>query len=657
MPSFIPNYVIKEIRARVALARQTMLGFMSTSGKEENAILSELTIFRAEKMRQDIRVENLLSVLDILKMPVEAFFCPVMENQTIEMLRNLKVLMFYSTHARDDSAFCQKGLDLLSEMKKDTSFAEGINRQRLINQEVILMEAQGKDPVEIRQLINEGLDITYPELAEAPFDGDALIFEEGPLLHSLARSYINEGNLPVAKKLLKNILLGLTLMPQDDRDKERMIAPILLTLAQLYIQEKNYSEALNACEVGLKISIRRNNGFYTPDFMEHKIYCLYALEKNDELSFLVSLSIAGYITLRRHAKTDKMLGFAKDNNISIYAFEIEKIRPPMTEPTYAIGKDVFRRDIGSFIGSLRAEAGLTTEQLSEGLCSKGTLNKLENKSYPLDKVYLLEALMQRLGRHIDHYFDTFPNREDFANKQIRNEINSLLVHRKYLEAEELLEKLIANERFKKSNINLQFIALAKAEIFGYKNGNSPEHLAMLHDVLNITRKNFDIGLAARTRLTYYDVIAINLMAINLCSSGKERDGLRLFEDLIESMDRFYVDEHEKVRMYSTVLSNYSTFMWRSNHYKESLEYSIKGEELDVMHCRLRPMPYKINNRACSMLKLGDKENSLPYFALAYYTSMFLGRLENANITKDYVMEQFGINLAHRDQGEDMGLKQ
>jgi len=643
MSSFLPNHVLKEVRIRRQMARMAMQSFMSFRGMEEDTILSQLTIMRAEKGRQNIRVNNFSNLMGTLGMPVDAFFCPCMENQTSELLQMLDTLTNYAAGAKENAVFLQKGLDLLSNMKADANFAEGVNKQHLISQEVVLLEALGKDPEEIRRLIQQGLEITYPELAKDPFDGDMLIFEEGPLLHSLARTYLQEGNTAYAIALLKDIFEGLTLLPQDDKEKERMLAPMLLTLVQCCIQEKDYAEALNVCDAGHKISLKRNNGYFVPDFTEFKIYCLHMLRKKDELPALTLQTLAGYLLLRRYTKADSLLQYAKEHKIAINTHGMETVRPAMPEPVFAYGKTIPCDSIGGFIAGLRYDADLKLKDLCEGLCVESTLNKIERAHMPLDKVYLLEALMQRLGRHIDHYFDTFISMEDFENKQLRDEINSLLVSRDYKEAEELLAKLAKKKSFQ-SGINLQFVELAKASIYNGYNKYDAKHLAMLHKVLGITRKEFDIGLVNRTRLTYYDITAINQMANNLCSTGSMREGLRLFEDLIESMDRYYVDEHEKIRTYTTVRNNYATFMWRADRFKESLDVAITVGEMDVKHGRLRTLPGSTINRACSMHSMGDKENCLPYFALGYYGSRIVGRQVNARTVKNYVKKHLGIGF-------------
>jgi len=619
---------------------------MSESGKEENAIIEEQAIMRTEKGQQNIRIDSLMPVLDTLGLPTDAYFCSIMEKQTAKNMRDFERLSFYANRAREDNAFLKKGVALLEKMKADKNLSQGISRQRLISHEVVIMEALGKDPQEIRELIYEGLELTYPEYDDKVFDGQMVIFEEGPLLHQMARTYMQEGNIEFAKRLLRNILIGLTRMPIDDKERERMTSPVFLTLAQVYVQEQDYAEALTVCEQGLKLAIKRNNGYYAPDFVEQLIYAHHAQGKKESLPLLLLISLAGYILLRRYTKADKILGFVKEHNISLNTYGMEKIRPSMPEIDFAIGEFANSDSIGHFIGMLRYDAKLSIDELCKGLCVKSTLTKLEGKKYPLDKVFLLEGIMQRLGRNIDYYFDTFPTHEDFANKQKRDKINNMLVHREYDEAEVLLDELAMNKRFNKFSINKQFIALSRASIFVSKNGYGIEHIAMLNEALKITRKNFNLKHVAQMHLSYYEVLIFNQMASSLCSSGEIRAGLRLFEDLIESMDQFYVDEREKKRMYTTVLYNLAGFLYHEKRHRESMEHTSTGIEIDVIYGQLDLLSDKYDNLARVMLGMGDNENCLPNFALAYYSALLVGRQDDADYTNKHVAKYLEIDFTH-----------
>ena len=384
MASISSNDILKQARIRKQKDYKAVEIAMSVSIRQENEALSKLSIMRAEKGTQEMKVANALNVIEAIGMPAGAYFFPYLEYQSVEPLQLYEALARYASYAREDESYCQRGIELLRKMKGHNYFSKDINVQKLISQEVVLQEALKKDPAEIRRFVKDGLRITCPELAKDPFAGDMLIFEEAPLLHSLARTYMLEGDTSYAAKMLGSILARLINLPQDDKDKERMIAPILLTLAQCYMHDKNYDEVLSTCDIGRKIALKRNNGFYVPDFAEQKIYCHHMMGIHNQLPVLMPQVYVGYALLRRYNKADSLQQYAIERDMAFNTYGMEAIRPPMPQPVFAYGKAVKCGSIGQLLAKLREAAGMTQEQLCDGLCTKGTLSKIENTPYPLD---------------------------------------------------------------------------------------------------------------------------------------------------------------------------------------------------------------------------------------------------------------------------------
>ena len=330
MPSFMPNHLIKELRKRRQWTRYAIQNNMATEGLEDDKIISQLTIMRAENGQQNLRSSNFHTLMDAMEMPVDAFFCPCMENLNAEHLQQLDALRQYTMYAKENPTFYKNGLKLLNQMNANPNFAKGINKQLLISQEVVLREAKGHNPIKIRELAYKGLEITYPEIKNKAYDGDMLIFDEAPLLHCIARTYLQEGDINQAINLLRGILTGITLLPQDDKEKLRMLAPILLTLAQCHIGQGNYSQALETCEAGHEITIKRNSGQYAPDFIELKVLCKIKLGQKHEIERLILQALAGYMLLRRYTKADKLMQLASTHQISINTHGMETIRPQIS---------------------------------------------------------------------------------------------------------------------------------------------------------------------------------------------------------------------------------------------------------------------------------------------------------------------------------------
>ena len=71
-------------------------------------------------------------------------------------------------------------------------------------------------------------------------------------------------------------------------------------------------------------------------------------------------------------------------------------------------------NLGDYICESRKQLGITQEELAFGICSTGTLSKIEN-GFVVPKRKNYEAIMQRLGKTMG--ICNIPNKASGANKQ------------------------------------------------------------------------------------------------------------------------------------------------------------------------------------------------------------------------------------------------
>lgn len=68
--------------------------------------------------------------------------------------------------------------------------------------------------------------------------------------------------------------------------------------------------------------------------------------------------------------------------------------------------------IGEFTKKMRIQAGLTQEQLADGILTVHNLSRIEN-GHQFPNKSTLDALMQRLGLNAERYFSTFLEADSF----------------------------------------------------------------------------------------------------------------------------------------------------------------------------------------------------------------------------------------------------
>ena len=583
--------------------------------------------------------DMLQSLVDVLEIPVNQFLSPYLEGQTMESYMVYDRIIFSL-----DSKDAKTAQKLIPRLERLCGLEENINLQVLISCKTRLAHLQHKDPLSIICDVRKGISITFPEFDETNLRSCFLVFEEIELLHTMARSYELLGNIQQAIEVLVFVKNSLVSLPKDVCYKEKKLALILKTLTKFLIKVENFRGALDLCDLGLSVSLKWSKGKEVPSFLYNKAYCLFKLGTPEDCYNLLMQSYFSYLLLRNKEEAELVRQNAYDIfGITIKTYDTEPM-PFARDKDYfnlARGKIIKCTSLGNFIGILRVEANISQKELCQGVCSVSMLSRIESDQ-TRTTVYNLEVFMQRLGRDINLYMNTFLGERNFNMKQTRDLVHVLLSQCRGAEAEVLLNQ-IKNEKEFKKGVNLQFVKMAEASILFHKDRvYSKQYFNMVYEALTMTLPKFDEDMIRHYPLSFYEIILINKIALYFCESNELKRGLNIFRRVKESMDRTYLDETEKMRTYGTILYNYSKYLGLGEYYKEAMEIIEIGESLCVKHGRLVELPGYAVNTACNLLKLGKKEESLPYFAMSYYGSAAVRKIRNQEATNEHVKKELGI---------------
>ena len=645
MPIILPGYIVKKMRVRKNWTREGLL-----SEVHKNTALN-ISLQRLEDYVYKPKLKTLKALFAALDVDHSQFFLPFLEAGTAALYAKRDEVRRLIEHGNISQSL-KDVEDQIALIETYESFNKGCNLQLLLSLKVQLYIRSGKPSQDILPLIREAMGITYADFDENDFDPTLMYLEEPELLHSLALVSATDGALETAIVLLKKVLLGLASTPIDTESKEKKLAPIQRSLSLLLMQNGDYRQAADVCIDGFHTSCRCDHGKHVPDFLFNLATCLLKLERIEYCHSLLQCAYFGYALLHKRKQANLVLTTAMEMfgiDLETYGVETLDLLPDPPKPK-SYGKPIVCNSSGDFIRGLRKDANLSQEQLCSGICSVNTLSRIENDTISTN-IYLLEAIMQRLGRHIDLYFTLFPSLDDFEEREMRDRINTLLVLNEYDEAEALLDLLsIETEEDNEPSLKLQFVLYSKATILHGKDGKTGEHLAMLQKALAITLPNFAEKALAKYRLSYSEIIIINQLAGYYASQNDDKmrkRGLKIYKDLAKAMNTYIVDEDEKVRMFETILYNQSKYLGVDRQYEKALKVVTEGERLAREHCRLRSLPGFAINRACDMYELGKKKESLPYFALAFYGSVIFAEydgVDSARIIHDYVKAHFDIEF-------------
>ncbi|MCL2215500.1 MAG: hypothetical protein FWB91_00640 [Defluviitaleaceae bacterium] len=601
------------------------------------------TVSRIENHRRQPDTKTMRKLLSTLELP-EQFIFPYLENTSSVAFTLREALLDALDTAENEFRELNTAEELFAQICPKISIHSVINRQFIISCQARLYRMQSKAAKELYPLINEGMRLTYPEFNMQSFKYKLLLYEEASLLHTLALTLAGDGKPDDAIEVLHKLKQGLEDMPEDNRKKELKLPQVIMTLCKLLINKQDYENALNMCELGRDTSIKRNKGRLTPCFLYNKALCLFHMKSPDECPSLLRQAYFGFalMGMKDHAN-DVLANSRAIFGIDINTYGTENLQPIVATPPKKHGSAEACENIGDLMRQFREEAGVSAKTIYQGICTPSAYTRIEYGAIERPDIYVIEALMQRLGRDPDKYYNMFLIKNEFDDKQTRDEIMSLLVARKYDEAEKLLESIKDTKAFKK-NVGKQFVLSVEASIYRSRQGYIPEYEEMLLKALKTTLPNFDERWIAGYHLTHREItIIMQLANYHAEKKAKELDrSIKIYERLRTSMNKIYVDGNEMIRTYGTLLYNYSKYLGLAGQYQKALEIVNEGELLCFSYGRVRQLPGFAINRAYDLLHLGKKEESIPYFAMAYYGSALIGRTGNQNVTGKFAEERLNI---------------
>jgi len=605
----------------------------------------ENIVSRIETGGQDPLFDTFNDLMQKLEMPVGTVFYPFLTNVTTDVYDVLDCILYCFDFAEEFPLYLKEAKTLFDKFQIMGDFSRGINRQMVLSIQARIYELEGKDPNEIIAIAREGILLTYPEYGLYQYNGEVLLFEESTLMHCEAMA-LAKSDPAGAISLLQKIVKGIECFPGDSKDKEKRLPPVLLDLSQLLIDKGDYQQALEICDIGFNTSVRRDKAKYAPDFAYNKAVILTVQGQKEEAAKLLMPMYCSFIVMCRRKKAEKVLELAIKLGEKLKTYGVENLSLDMPQVKFDYGKPIPAKSIGDLIYGLRDDAKLKQTELCKGVCTQSTLARIETGAIIQGNVYHLEVFMQRLGRDINKYFTTFLDRDEYESKQLRDEVRALAINRRYEEAKTQLEKLKNHKHYKKG-ANLQFIALQEATIHIGLVGYDQKHLDMLKGAWAITKNDFETYDAydiAKTRLSNYEVVILNQIASNMSANGKGSEAVRIYESLVTNLEKFYVDESERIRMYMTVLYNYCGELERLVRHEETHDIAIKGENLCLKHRNLKLMPGFLSEKAYALDAFGEKEKSVSYFVASCYIDSLLGYTAGEEAIKKHIKKRFDIDL-------------
>lgn len=309
---------------------------------------------------------------------------------------------------------------------------------------------------------------------------------------------------------------------------------------------------------------------------------------------------------------------------------------------------------GSMLKEFRTQRGITLDKLSNGICNVSTLWRIENGER-VPSNFVFKTLLERLGYEARKYYFNPSSKAELEFFNMYNKILALIMEREFDEAAILYREIDDTDisdfdelpRNDGRNIKHQMLLNLKSNIALGKDEDIDKVYDMVHFALSLTLPGFDEEMIDEYMLSYEEIALINLLATIYDKLGNTSKKISILYKVKRSMDKYYVDEYEKSRGYSTTLYNLSNALGQSKRFRETIEICDEALKCCIKNKRLHLVPHINFNKAYALFYTGgDPWEYRPLVVQAYYAMKNNGDNNFAKSLKEFAEKKMGITFEY-----------
>lgn len=265
-------------------------------------------------------------------------------------------------------------------------------------------------------------------------------------------------------------------------------------------------------------------------------------------------------------------------------------------PTYSMG---------SAIREMRIRAGYTQEELAYGICTTGTLSRIENGKEVVSK-QVFEALCARLyGIH--HVWISFDTKAEMQRSKLCKQILLYLEQREMKKAKDAIEEYQLLKE-KDSPFCMQFALYTQAIYQAILKEKEDEVLPKLKQALEITMPNYKERLKMqrkRTLFTYDEIYIMSNMGIAYANIQELEKAFQIFYCLKEYFEGQTLDMTESTKVYPMILGNLAWVLEKQGRFKEAVKHCDLGIEICHFTGKYTILPHLLCIRAWCFTASGN----------------------------------------------------
>lgn len=235
--------------------------------------------------------------------------------------------------------------------------------------------------------------------------------------------------------------------------------------------------------------------------------------------------------------------------------------------------------LGEIIRSLRKQAGLSQEELADGICSPVSISRIENGTQ-MPSSTVLDGLLSKLGTGTYQICDIYyKNEKQLAFEEKAELVTKLVSEGKIVEAK--AELVLLEDCAKENETNLQYYLLLDASVRMYEQDSPQEILTTLKQALSLTKQSFDFSDFRNVLLSVREANILNILVVALYRMDKTLEAIHLGEELMMTLKKHKSGLKEYQIIKINLAFNLAQCMEKEHRYKEALMYGELAEDLSI----------------------------------------------------------------------------
>lgn len=298
-------------------------------------------------------------------------------------------------------------------------------------------------------------------------------------------------------------------------------------------------------------------------------------------------------------------------------------------------------NMGQFIKFRRNELKISQSELCRGICSVGTLSRIENgEQFPKNDI--LTMLLERLG-YSDFAFEVFMSERNYMAAQTVHRARQLYNLGKKKESKALIDSL--DKKYDTLRLQDRQFCDNMETMFLQESGAITTEQALKNYIDILERSSGRFSLDNLPTVVYFEEMnLLNCISNCYANLGRIDVSIKMLYHMKRIHESNIIDEFESLRTMPGILYNLSKYLGLSKRYDESIEISEQAVELGKRTNRTRTLPQAMYNLGWALIKRGsqqDRERARKVLEDAYQLSRIMsGDSKRTQHIKRFINENF-----------------